>query len=142
MKISFDDIRELLGKNLSGLWGPDRYWIFQDPVYELVPIDIAQKLVAGAPQVAYVTDVYDCDDHALEFKAYVARTQKDSYPAYTRPFCVGFARGRFAWAAAGQIEHVANFVVCEDSRVYWTDLQIRNLRPLSDAGKGLAWLIL
>lgn len=112
-------------------------------------MDIWTQLLSNAPTVGYKEDVYDCEDIAMEFKAYVAKFQATSpvWQNFNAPFSVGLAVGQFSWVDNGQSLHAANFVVLEPRNgevptFLWLDLRLRRTFPFGEMRRGLVWVIL
>jgi hypothetical protein len=140
-----DQIQQYLGRVTDTYWTNDpritKYWGFNDPEYYLPSREIWELLCRTAPplSVAPKTDVYDCEDIAMEFKTFVARTQVTAYPTINASFAIGIAGGRFSWKAE---DHAVNFVVLNDSTIEWFDLALRRSFNFADLRPGLRWMIL
>lgn len=142
---TYQEVKGILQKAFGAYWTADvsrRYWAFSDPEYDLVSASAWRSLTSGAPVVDYVKHVYDCDDHAMQFKAYASKAQTAGFPDARRPFSIGLAMGRFAWAGEGAIDHVANFAILEDRTIEWFDLRSSRAHPLSTIRSGLIWVLM
>jgi hypothetical protein len=142
---TYQQVKGILQNAFGAFWTADvsrRYWAFSDPVYDLVTPAAWQALTSRAPAVDYVQHVYDCDDHAMQFKAYTSRTQVSDFPGVRQPFSIGLAMGRFSWAGEGAIDHVANFAILDDRSIEWFDLRSARTHPLSTIRSGLIWVLM
>jgi hypothetical protein len=115
---------------------------FLDPEYELLPRRIWFKLTNNAPTVDYVPHIYDCEDHAMEFKTYAAKLQLRLCPELKSPLCIGLATGLFPWAENGRRLHVVNFALIDDGAMEWFDMGTGLRHELSEALAGLQWILL
>jgi hypothetical protein len=99
-------------------------------------------LLGSTEKVRYVPHLYDCDDHAMEFRVHVTKRQLDQHPGVTSPFAIGFAMGHFSWAANGTELHVANFAVMKDDKIRWIDLRARKTFPFKRIRHGLRGVLI
>ena len=137
-------LKQQLGRVLKDYWATasPNYFGFLDPAYEPLTKAVFKDLLQSTEPVAYVPNVYDCEDHGMEFRVHVAKRQVARYPGVKSPFAVGFAMGHFSWVSQGKELHVANFAVMDDDEVRWIDLRAQKWFPFEDIRPGLRGVII
>ena len=144
MSITAGQLKHFLSRAVRPYWAsPSQraYPGFQDPHYEPCSTSLWDQLTASAPPARYKSNVFDCEDLAMEFRVHVAGTQRDTLQNVTAPLSVGIAMGYFSWSGASNL-HVVNFVVLDTRKLRWYDPQTGDDYPLSRARPGLRWLLI
>ncbi len=141
--------KHILGPLFRVYWSKTKplYAGYNDPEYELLTEAQWRQLRTSAPQVGYVTNIYDCEDIAMEFKVHVARTQSsnDDDSLGAAPFAVGIAVGNFYWLRRGRALHAANFAILNSNGSHvleWFDLRTRKVYPFAQIRRGLLWTLI
>lgn len=139
-QLTAKQLKFLIGRRVSRYWNRAKYVGFLDPEYFALEQGVWGDLVAQAPSVDYVAHVYDCEDHAMEFKVFTAKEQVRKRPNDDVPFAIGLAMGTFRWLGPREL-HVANLVVLEDSTLEWYDARAKQVYPLRDTRR-LSWIMI
>jgi len=128
MLLSNHDIREIIKKQTDKKWtrnkakflgGADRSYFL--PKFS----DINDILLGCSIGHRYKDEIFDCDDFALTFKsklAYFAVRRKSHFNNH--PIAGGVFWGRTTWESDNA--HAANFIVCQDRKIYWIEPQYNN----------------
>jgi hypothetical protein len=147
--LPYSSLKQFLGRQFSGLWSTTdvKYAGFGDPEYEILTLGQWADLVGRCERAGYKDHVYDCEDIAMEFKAYVSKLQGTDplFAAFDWPFAIGIATGHFLWVDDGNTYHAANFAVLEDDvdtyKLEWFDLRTCQTYPAEQLIGGLVWTL-